>query len=359
MEIGVLGLPQTGKKTLFNLLTEGSLKAESHQKASKDPGVGISKVHDERLHALSAMYKPKKTVPATIKYILLPSMTKNSEENRAAFTSISTVDALCHVVRAFEDDTVFHIEGSVDPVRDINYVESELLLNDLLFVEGRIEKLEHDIKRKNDPKAKKEKEIMEQIMACLNEDRPLRLVEFSEEEKKIINAYPLLTRKNMLIVLNVGEEDITNTALVKKIQSEFAGRGIHCVDVSCKIEMELSEITDPQEKKMFLEDLGIASSALERITKMSYDVLGYLTFFTVGEDECRAWTVRQHTLAPQAGGTVHSDIERGFIRAEHMRVDELLKFGSEQALKDAGKFSLKGKDYVVRDGDILHFRFNV
>jgi ribosome-binding ATPase YchF (GTP1/OBG family) len=200
---------------------------------------------------------------------------------------------------------------------------------------------------------------MERIHQHLNAEMPLRLAEFSDEENKVINAYPFLTRKNMLIALNVSESDIADTTLIKKLEAEFGPKGMHFVNVSCKIEAELAEIADPADRALFLADLKIEQSALERITEMSYDVLGYITFFTVGEDEVRAWTVKKNTLAPQAGGTVHSDIERGFIRAEHMRVEDLLALKSESALKDVGKFSLKGKEYVVQDGNILHFRFNV
>lgn len=359
MEIGIIGLPQTGKKTLFNLLTDGSLGETAGKKLSKDPGMGISKVHDFRLDKVAELYKTRKLTPATITYILLPGLSKNSDDNQAAFKSIVTVDALCHVVRAFDDNTVFHVDGSVDPLRDINFVEAELILHDLVFAESRIERLEKDIKRKNEDSAKKELLLIKRIVEALNEEKPLRTLDFSEDEKKVINAYPFLTRKNMLIALNMSEDKVAEADLMEKVQQAFKDRGLHCVQVSCKIEAELSEIDDPEEKKVFLDDLGIERSALEKLTLLSYDALDRLSFFTVGEDECRAWTIRKGENAAQAGGAIHSDIERGFIRAEHMKIDDLLELGSEAKVKEAGKFSLKGKDYIVEDGDILHFRFNV
>lgn len=360
MEIGIMGLPQTGKKTLFALLTEGSLKGNApHQKGKKDPGIGISIVYDERLYRLAKIYNPKKVIPATIKYILLPKLSKNSEENRTVFRSITTVDAICQVVRAFDDDRIFHIDGSIDPARDIDYVESELLLNDLIFTEARIERIKKEIKHRNNLAMKKELEIMEHIIEQLNNEVPLRLVKFTDDEKKIINAYPYLTRKNMLIVLNVGEDDLNSNKLIAQLEKKFSSKGMYFVQVSCKIEMELSEIEDKEEKEAFLQELGIKHSALEKVTQMSYKALGLLSFFTVGKDEVRAWTIRNNTLAPQAGGVVHSDIERGFIRAEHMRIEDLLELGSEAKVRENGKLSLKGRDYIVQDGDVLNFLFNV
>lgn len=358
MEIGIIGLPQSGKKTLFNLLTEQH-GGNSEQKGGKDSSMGISKVHDERLYALAKIYNPKKVVPATITYILLSKLTKNSEDNRAILKSIAKVDALCHVVRAFNDETVFHIDGHVDAERDIKFLEAELLLNDLIFVEMRLERINLEIKKKNEEPARKEREVLQRILENLNKEIPLRLIKFTPEEEKMISSYPFLTRKNMLVVLNVSENDIKSNELVSKLEKVFEGKGMDFIQVSCKIEMELAEIENDDERKAFLKDLGIERSALEKLTQAGYKSLGLLSFFTVGEDEVRAWTVRNNMSAPQAGGAVHSDIERGFIRAEHMRVEDLIALGSEPKVKEAGKFSLKGKDYLVQDGDILHFRFSV
>jgi len=359
MDIGIIGLPQVGKKSLFRLLTQSTANGSSPEKLKKDHNLGMSKVLDQRVDDLAHLYNPKRVVYTTIKYISVPKLSKSSDDNREALKAISTVDALCHVVRAFDDETIFHIDGDINPERDIEFVESELLLNDLMFVENRIQKLQKDMKRKNDITLKQELALMEKLLSVLNDEKPLRLISFSEDEKKVLNAYPLLTRKNMFIALNVDEGTIGATEVLDTLQEKFVDKGMHFVQASCKIEAELAEIEDESERNEFLNDLGITVSALEKITQLSYRSLNLISFFTVGEDEVRAWTVRDGSLAPVAGGAIHSDIERGFIRAEHMRVEDLLALKSEQAVKDQGKFSLKGKDYSVKDGDILHFRFNV
>jgi GTP-binding protein YchF len=360
MEIGIIGLPQTGKKTLFKLLTHGmSVDGKGPNYGAKKPNIGLSKVYDERLDLLATKYNPKAVTPALIKYLLLPKLLKNSQENREALTAISTVDAICHVVRAFDNETVFHVDGTVDPLRDIQYVQSELLLADLIFSETRIERLTKDVKRKNDPAKAKELVLMKSIVEYLSSEKPLRLMPLNNEDKKMLNTYPLLTRKNMIIALNVNENDLASDELIERVETACIHDGIHCVQVSLKIEEELAAIEDEEEREAFFNELGITRSALEKITQLSYDALNRISFFTVGEDEVRAWTIRSNAYAPQAGGTIHSDIERGFIRAEHMHVDDLISFGSEQKVKEAGKLSLKGKDYQVQDGDILHFLFNV
>jgi len=359
MEIGIIGLPQTGKKTLFSLLTQSTGRGNNAEKSKRPQDIGISKVFDSRLDKLAEMYQPEKVVPATIKYILVPRLSKNSDENREALKVIANVDALCHVVRDFDDETVFHMDGSIDAVRDISFVESELLLNDLIFVENRLEKLEKDLRRKSDQRLIYEQTVMQKLHTALEAEKPLRVIELADDEKKLLRAYPLLTLKNMFIALNVAEDALRSDDLIKKCEEHFLKTNMYFMQMSCKIEHELVEIEDPDEKNVFLEDLGISSSALEKITRLSFNALDLISFFTVGKDECRAWTVHKGCLAPQAGGAVHSDIERGFIRAEHMLVEDLLALGSEQKVKDSGKFSLKGKDYVVQDGEILHFRFNV
>jgi GTP-binding protein YchF len=359
MEIGIIGLPQTGKKTLFKLLTQGGSAAVQVAAGSrKKANIGLSKVYDERLDQLVQRYNPKAVTPAVITYLLLPKLSKNSEENREAFTAINTVDAICHVVRAFDDDSVFHVDGAVDPLRDIEYVQSELLLADLIFTETRIERLTKDIKRKNDPAKQKELDLMNSIVKHLDNEKPLRTMPLNEDEQKILNAFPFLTRKNMITVLNVNENDLASDELLQGVKASCERDGTHCVQVSCKIEEELASIEDKEERDAFCKELGIHRSALEKITRLSYYALNRVSFFTVGEDEVRAWTVRNNAYAPQAGGAIHSDIERGFIRAEHMRFEDLISLGSEQKVKDAGKFSLKGKEYQVQDGDILHFLFN-
>ena len=360
MEIGIIGLPQTGKRTLFNLLTHGTSAAmQGLERSAKRANIGLSKVYDERLNQLATKYIPKAVTPAIIKYLLLPKLSKYSEENREAFTAINTVDAICHVVRAFDNEAVFHLDGTVDPLRDVEYVHSELLLADLIFSETRIERLNKDIKRKNDLTKEKELDLMKRIEEHLSCEKPLRVMPLNDEEKKILNAYPFLTRKNMIIALNVNENDLKSDELMQRIEASCVNDGIHCMQVSLKIEEELAEIEDKAEREAFFDELGINRSALEKITQLSYAALNRISFFTVGEDEVRAWTVRHKAYAPQAGGVIHSDIERGFIRAEHMHFDDLISFGSEQKVREAGKLLLKGKDYQIQDGDILNFLFNV
>jgi len=360
MEIGIIGLPQTGKKTLFKLLTDSiSADEQSGHHAAKKPNIGLSKVHDDRLLKLAAKYNPRSVTPALIKYLLLPGLSKNSQENREALKAISTVDAICHVVRAYNDETVFHVDGTVDPLRDITYVQSELLLADLIFSESRVEHLEKEVKRKNDPAREKELQLMRSIVEHLSSEKPLRLMALDNEEKKILNAYPLLTRKNLIVALNVHENDLASDALLQRVEDACGKDGTHCVQVSLKIEEELAAIENDEERKTFCSELGITRSALEKITRLSYEALDRISFFTVGEDEVRAWTIPCNASAPQAGGAIHSDIERGFIRAEHMHFDDLISCGSEQKVKEAGRLSLKGKDYQVQDGDILNFLFNV
>ena len=360
MEIGIIGLPQTGKKTLFKLLTDSvSADEQSGHHATKKPNIGLSKVHDDRLLKLAAKYNPRAVTPALIKYLLLPGLSKNSQENREALKAISTVDAICHVVRAFNDETVFHVDGTMDPLRDISYVQSELLLADLIFSEGRIERLEKELKRKNEPAREKELQLMRSVVEHLSGEKPLRLMPLSDEDKKVLNAYPLLTRKNMIVALNVHENDLASDALLRRVEAACSDDAIHCVQVSLKIEEELAAIENDEDRMTFCSELGITRSALEKITRLSYEALDRISFFTVGEDEVRAWTSPCNVSAPQAGGAIHSDIERGFIRAEHMHFDDLISCGSEQKVKETGRLSLKGKDYQVQDGDILNFLFNV
>ena len=247
----------------------------------------------------------------------------------------------------------------MDPLRDIRYVHSELLLADLIFSEGRIERLEKELKRKSEPAREKELQLMRSVVEHLSGEKPLRLMTLSDEEKKVLNAYPLLTRKNMIVALNVHENDLASDALLRQVEAACRDDGIHCVQVSLKIEEELAAIENDEERMTFCSELGITRSALEKITQLSYDALDRISFFTVGEDEVRAWTIPCNAFAPQAGGAIHSDIERGFIRAEHMHYDDLISCGNEQKVKEAGRLSLKGKDYQVQDGDILNFLFNV
>lgn len=358
MHIGLIGLPQAGKKTLLRLLTH----VDATSAAASNGGVvpGVCPVRDPRVDRLTALYNPKKTTPATIQYLLMPDMTKDSAKNQELLKALQTVDVLAHVVRAFADDTVFHLEGSVDPLRDIETIHAELILNDLLFVEKRLERIaKAHGRRSTGVDRSKEQAFLTKLQAHLNESLSLRTLPLDAEEEKLLSGATLLTRKPLLVILNVGEDAVRDEQLLKQVQQRTLQYQVYVVQVSAKIEEELSQLDDPAERAAFLKELGIAESAIDRLTRVSYEALGLISYFTVGADEVRAWTVRRGASAAEAGGAIHSDIERGFIRAELIKYDDLIMLGTEHAVAGAGKVALKGKEYVVEDGDILNFRFNV
>lgn len=356
MNIGLIGLPQSGKKTLLRLLTQVDAAAVN---SGGGPVPGISQVRDPRIDTLTGMYKPKKTTRATIQYLLMPDLTKDSKKNAELLTALEKVDVLAVVVRAFQDDSVFHLDGSVDPVRDIEAALAELLLTDLMFVEKRLERIAKEQSKRSGVDRTKELEVLKKLQAHLNENHPLRTLPLDAEEKKLLTSAALLSRKPVLIVLNVGENEVGDQKLLEQVRQRYAAQGAKALQLSAKIEEELSQLEDPAERAAFLKDLGITEPAIDGFTRVSYEALGLISYFTVGEDEVRAWTVRQGASAAEAGGVIHSDIERGFIRAELMTYADLTGLGSEQAVAAAGKAYLKGKEYVVQDGDILNFRFSV
>jgi GTP-binding protein YchF len=356
MHIGLVGLPQAGKKTLLRLLTRVDAAA-----ASPSNGVvpGVCPVRDPRVDRLAALYNPKKVTPATIQYLLMPDLTKDSAKNQELFKALLNADVLAAVVRAFRDDTVFHLEGSVDPLRDIEMVLAELILHDLLFIEKRLERIAKERTQRGGADRAKEETLLKRLQAGLNESVPLRTLELRADEQQLLSGTPLLTRKPLLLILNVGEDDVRDRRLAEDVARRYTAQRVHVVQVSAKIEEELAALEDPAERAAFLTELGIAESAIDGLTRVSYDALGLISYFTVGADEVRAWTVRRGAAASEAGRVIHSDIERGFIRAELIKYGDLLALGSEQAVAGAGKAYLKGKDYVVEDGDILNFRFSV
>ena len=358
MQLGLLGLPQAGKKTLLRLLTRVDVRTAAPAAGGIVPG--IAAVRDPRMERLTAMYRPKKVTPATIEYLLMPDLTKDSAKNRDLLRALQLVDALGAVVRAFADDTVFHLEGSVDPLRDLGTLEAELLLHDLLFVEKRLERIAKETGgRSGGPDRAKERDLLVRLQAHLDEGLPLRTLELSAEERRLLSGAPLLTPKPLLVILNVGEDAVRDGHLADAVRQRWSGHRLHIVQLSAKIEEELSQLEDPAEREAFLRELGIAESAIDLLTRVSYEALGLVSYFTVGPDEVRAWTIRRGASAAEAGGVIHSDIERGFIRAERMAYEDLVSLGSEQAVAGAGKAQLKGRDYLVEDGDILTFRFSV
>jgi hypothetical protein len=356
MKIGIIGLPQTGKKTLFQVLTGSELR---EQTGPAKPIPGTAEILDPRFDKLVAMYAPNKEARARIDLVLLPKMEQDTIAKGDIFKEIADVDALCHVIRAFEDDAVYHAEGSVDPIRDAEMVNGELIMHDQIFVEKRIARIETALKKIKDEKQAMELELMQKLLAHLEEEKPLRLMEFSEDEEMLIRSYPLITRKELVLAFNVSEDHLDDQALLQKIDEQCKRNKIEAMLVSAQVESEIVLLDSEEEKIEFLQDLGIEEPALGVMTRLCLKALGLISFFTVGKDEVRQWLVRRDSPAPVAAGVIHSDLQRGFIRAELMKYDELMEYGSEAELKKAGKMYLQGKDYIVTDGDILNIRFKV
>jgi GTP-binding protein YchF len=356
MKVGIIGLPQTGKKTLFQVLTGSHLR---EQAGPVKPVPGTAEIGDPRFDKLVAMYQPNKAVRARIDLVLLPKMEQENIARGDIFKEIADVDALCHVVRAFEDESIYHAEGSVDPQRDAEMVNDELIMHDQIFVEKRIERIELALKKIKDDKQQKELELMRKMQGHLEEEKPLRLLQLSEEEELLIRSYPLITRKELILVFNVAEEQLDNQALLEKMADKCRLGKMEAMLVCAKVESEIVLLDSDEEKAEFLRDLGIQEPALGTMTRLCLKTLGLISFFTVGKDEVRQWLVRKAAPAPVAAGAIHSDLQRGFIRAEVIKYDELIEYGSEAELKKAGKMYLQGKDYIVCDGDILNIRFKV
>ncbi|MSS70207.1 MAG: redox-regulated ATPase YchF [Candidatus Latescibacteria bacterium] len=353
MKLALIGLPQVGKRTLFRLLV-----GQEPNPAGGET-LGLARVRDARFERLVNMYRPKKVTPAQISFVLLPDLGQQAERNAAIFKSLEQVDAVCHLVRVFPDETVFHVEGSVDSRRDIMAFHEELQFSDMLFAEKRLERLDKERGKKVDAqKAALEADLLTRMKEHLEAGRPLRNFAFTDVEEKVIVSYPLLTRKPVIQVLNVGEDQLHDAGLVDRLAAEFADQAFQWIAVSAKIEEEISQLS-PEEREAFLKALQVDQPAMDRLTLLCYSTLGLISFFTVGPDEVRAWTIRRGALAPQAARAIHEDLERGFIRAEVMRYPDLMELGSEQKLKEAGRFMQKGKDYVVEDGDIVNILFKV
>lgn len=356
MKVGIIGLPQTGKKTLFQVLT-GTRLREQAGPAKALPGT--AEIGDPRFDTLAAMYQPNKQVRARIDLALLPRIEQESIVKGDIFKEIADVDAICHVVRAFADEAIYHSAGSVDPLRDVEAINGELLMHDQIFVEKRIERIEVSLKKIKDDKQLKELELMRLMQAMLEEEKPLRLMTLGEEEEALIRSYPLITRKEMVVAYNVAEAQLADDSLLAETAARFGATGLTAMLVSAQVESEIALLDNAAERAEFLSDLGIAEPALDVLTRLCLKSLGLISFFTVGKDEVRQWLVRRDSPAPVAAGVIHSDLQRGFIRAEVMKYDELIAHGSEAELKKAGKMYLQGKDYIVGDGDILNIRFKV
>lgn len=357
MKIGIIGLPQTGKKKLFSVLT--GQKIRETELGQGTPISGVAEIRDLRFDRLVAMYKPKKAASAKIDIEILPKIDKENIANGDIFKDITNSDAICHVVRCFVDDSVYHVDGTVDPKRDIDLVNSELILNDLIFIDKRLERIEKNVKKLNDETSKKEKELLLKMKIHLEKGLPLRIMEFSNEEEKIMASYSFMTRKEIILALNVSEENINNADFLEGFRSQYNALKADLMQFSAKLESEIAEIKSENEKQDFLSALGIKEPAINILTRLCLKSLNLISFFTVGSDEVKQWIIKAGASAPAAAGAIHSDLQKGFIRAEVMKYDDLIEFGSEENVKDAGKFYLKGRDYVVNNGDIMSFRFSV
>ncbi len=356
MRLGLIGLQNSGKTTIFNALTKSQAEVHAFSNAKAEPNVAIVEVGDERIRQLSEMYLPKKTSFATIELIDFVGLSAGSAKE-GTFSSellnlVKTTDALALVVKNFKDG----LNGDCSPVKDIESITDELLLFDLIFTETRLERIAYQFSRgKKTNELVFEEKTLKRILDHLNENKPIRTLALSKDEARVIRGYQYLTQKPFLVILNSGEDNFGNgNGLIPSIQKisdviEFAGN----------FEMELAQLDDPDDIKMFMAEMGIKESARDRLTRFVYQMLGYISFFTVGTDEVRAWSIRNGETAVQAAGAIHTDLMRGFIRAECFSFDDLIRAGSEKAVKSNGSFRLEGKDYVVQDGDVLSIRFNV
>jgi GTP-binding protein YchF len=361
---GIVGLPNVGKSTLFNAITQAGAESANYPFCTIDPNVGVVDVPDERLQRLAEIFKPQRVVPTSFQFVDIAGLVKGASRGEGLgnkfLSHIREVDAIIHVVRCFEDENITHVAGKVDPASDIETINLELVLADLETVEKRIDRVERQ-KKSGDKQAMLEHDVLLRLQAALAEGRPARSVELDKEEKQLIKSLNLLTMKNVLYAANVSEEDVARAdenPHVKTVKRIAAGEGAGVVTISAQVEAEIAEL-DEEEKKLFLQELGLETSGLDRLISAAYRLLGLITYFTAGEKEVRAWTIREGTKAPQAAGVIHSDFERGFIRAEVTAYQDLIACGSMAVAREQGLIRLEGKDYVVSDGDIITFRFAV
>ncbi|MBR0101914.1 MAG: redox-regulated ATPase YchF [Selenomonadaceae bacterium] len=362
LEVGIVGLPNVGKSTLFNAITKAGAEAANYPFCTIEPNVGVVAVPDSRLEVLTKLYNSKKTTPASVRFVDIAGLVKGASKGEGLgnkfLEHIRQVDAIAHVVRCFVDENITHVADTIDPLRDIDTIQTELCLADLDIVDKRLAKVSK-LMKSGSKEAKLEAEVLERVKSSLDEAKPARSLNLTEDELALIRDVNLLTLKPTLYIANVAEDDLTaDNAYVKEVRKLAAKEGAQVVVICAKVESEIAEL-DADEAKEFLADLGLEASGLDRLIHAAFNLLGLMTFLTAGADECRAWTIVKGTPAVKAAGKIHSDIERGFIRAEIVNYDDLINLGSVTAARDKGLVRLEGKDYIMQDGDVTYFRFNV